>query len=267
MKDHSKKYTLITGASKGLGKALATQLAKYNLNLILIALPDEGLHTLVYDLKEEGVDVVFKEFDISNTQMLEKFLNQVLKKYAIHGLVNNAGVGGDNYFLNEEMETMENKLKVNVVVPVLITRILLPELLQYKKSFVLNISSMAAFSPIAYKTVYPATKGFIHQFTLGLQEEYKENDILISVVHPGPLKTNEEVSERIKKGDYFTRQLALSPDGAAQMILEKLFRRKKIIYLNAWHVCGFILLHLLPEKLKCFLLSKVAKKELKNKSA
>lgn len=81
----------------------------------------------------------------------------------------------------------------------LLTHQLLPNLQKSSKAYVLNVSSLAAFSPIGYKTVYPASKAFIHSFSRGLYQELKDTNVFVSVVNPGPMKTNAEVSRRIEE--------------------------------------------------------------------
>ncbi|WP_121666536.1 SDR family NAD(P)-dependent oxidoreductase [Mesonia aquimarina] len=266
MKKLDTEYTLITGASKGLGKAIAFELAQRNINLLLVALPNEGLEKIAGNLNNSKIIVDFKELDISNTDEREDFLQLVKKEYRLSGLINNAGMGGNEYFLNEKLSEMHAMLEVNIVAAVLCTRSLFPLLLKNKNSYILNISSLAAFSPIAYKSVYPATKGFIHQFTLSLQEEFKNKDILISVVHPGPMRTNNEISNRLKNRGYLTRKLTLSPDDAAKAIVRKLFKRKSIIYLHSWQRLAYILMRIIPTPISVLLLSRIARKELKNRS-
>lgn len=82
----------------------------------------------------------------------------------------------------------------------------------------LNVSSLAAFSPIGYKTVYPASKAFIHSFSRGLYQELKDTNVFVSVVNPGPMKTNAEVSRRIEEQGFWARITCLDRNGLPDIV-------------------------------------------------
>ncbi|WP_198315230.1 SDR family oxidoreductase [Chitinophaga sp. MD30] len=149
------KYTLITGASSGLGKEFAIQCARKGMNIILIALPGGNTSSLAYHLMlEYQVDVQVFEFDLTDVSLLKCKLEEIMRRYAIDFLINNAGVGGTAAITGAPVDKIDQIILVNVRSTALVTRLLLPHLLQHERSYIMNISSMAAFTPIAYKTVY-----------------------------------------------------------------------------------------------------------------
>jgi uncharacterized protein len=150
----NKSYTLITGASSGLGKELAIECAKRGMNLILVALSGRSIHSLTSTIAVEyDVETVAIETDLSTDGGLDFLVNEVIGKYSIDFLINNAGVGGSSDFVSTPINEIDRIIQVNIRAMALLTRQLLPELTRHSRSYILNVSSMAAFTPIAYKTV------------------------------------------------------------------------------------------------------------------
>ncbi|MEF9477975.1 SDR family NAD(P)-dependent oxidoreductase [Chryseobacterium sp. 1B4] len=157
--DTKESYAVVTGASQGLGKSFAEQLAKQKINVILVSLPHQNLKELSRKLEKlYAIKVQYYETDLSvneNVMKLTEWLNQ---SFAIHILINNAGIDGTQKFTEATSDYINTILQVNVAATSLITHQLLPNLLKQPKAYILNVSSMAAFSPIGFKTVYPASK-------------------------------------------------------------------------------------------------------------
>lgn len=170
----SKKYVLITGGSAGLGKELVIQCASIGLNVIIIALPSGSLRSLARQIGLEfGVDIVIIELNLTDQPLLIEQLEYIKKNYKVNFLINNAGTGGTAELLSSSLNYIDNIVQLNVRAMTTVTSLMVPHLIENEESYIMNISSMAAFSPIAYKTVYPASKAFISSFSLGLREELK----------------------------------------------------------------------------------------------
>lgn len=252
-------YSLITGASKGLGKAFAMELAGRGRNLILVSLPGENLEKLASQIKSNGTDAVYYETDLTtktNILSLSKWVNE---NYEVDLLINNAGIGGHSKFVNTDVDFIDNMIQLNVMATSLMTHQLLPNLLRQKKAHVLNISSLAALSPMGYKTVYPASKAFIHSFTLGMQQEYSETNVFFSVVNPGPMRTNGKVQENIAQTGFWANAIELGPEKVAALSLQKMFGGEKVIKLDWTHRMSLMLLKL-PTGLKMAILGRVFRK-------
>ncbi len=144
----------------------------------------------------------------------------------------------------------------------LLTRLLIPNLLKQEKSYILNVSSMAAFSPIGYKTVYPASKVFVHYFSRSLYQEYKHTNLFVSVVNPGPMKTNPEVTRRIEKQGFFSHWGVMSPEKVAAISIRQLFKRDTMIMLSLANGFNWLILKLVPIYIRLPLLSRAVKKEI-----
>ncbi len=254
-------YALITGSSQGLGKYFALDLAKRNYNILLVALPNENLNILALEIAKQNVKVEFFETDLTKKENIIELVNWA-NKYPIEILINNAGCGGSKYINDANTDYIDNIILLNIRATSLITKLLIPNLTQHKKSYILNISSMAAFSPIGYKTVYPASKKFIDFFSLGLHEELKSKNVTVSVVYPGPMKTNPDVSQRIAKQSKFVNSGVVELNDVARISLDKLFSGKTRIIVGKLNKFSRVILAILPLKTKIKILSKAVKKEI-----
>jgi hypothetical protein len=139
---------------------------------------------------------------------------------------------------------------------------ILPNLQKQGESYILNVSSIAAFSPVAFKTAYPASKIYVNFLARGLYEEYKKTNVFISVVNPGPMKTNSEVTARINKLGFWGKVGLLSPERVAEISVRQLLKRNVLIILNR-NRFSWLLLKIVPNWIMLPLFSRVVRKELK----
>lgn len=253
-------YAVVTGASQGLGKAFAENLAEKKINLILISLANQNLRELSLQISETyDVNVHYYEIDLSIHENVLKLTDLLNATFDIHILINNAGLGGTGKFLDASSNYINNILQVNVMATSVITHQLLPNLLRQPKAYILNVSSMAAFSPIGFKTVYPASKSFIHSFSIGLREELKDTNVSVSVVNPGAMKTNINVSKRIEKQGFLGRLTLLDPKKVANASIDKLFKKDSVILVNP---ISWMIMNILPVWIKLPLITKAVKREM-----
>ena len=257
------EFVLITGAGKGLGKAFATQCARMGYNLILLALPGENTEALArHIMYEHKVTVHTYELDMTDEVLLEQTMEDINSRYRVFFLVNNAGIGGTASITRAAFRDLDRIINLNVRATVKVTTMLLPNLLQAEQSYILNIASMAALSPIAYKTVYPASKAFIASFSLGLREELKGQGVSVSIVYPGPIMTNCNVSGRILAQGYIARMGLINTDAIARTAIEKTLAGKARIVPGIWNRISSKLLQWLPAETALRLISTSVKKEL-----
>lgn len=254
-----KKYALITGASQGLGKAFAIEISKKKINTILVSLPNEGLSTFCEDLEEiYGVDSICFETDLSIVENVIDLTKCINSQFEVMVLINNAGIGGSKKITDANLDYIKGILQLNVVATTVLIHQLLPNLLRQPKAHIYNISSLAAFFPIGFKTVYPASKAFLDSFSRGLNQELRKTNVFVSVVNPGPMRTNGELVIRTNKG-LVGKLLMIEPEKVAKICLNNLFSRKAVILVNpvSWFLLKFI-----PEKIKIHIMTKVAQNEL-----
>jgi short-subunit dehydrogenase len=257
-------FALITGASRGLGKEIARELAERNYGLLLVSLKGEGLPELSSEMESRyKIKVFYYEADLSESQVVFQVAVWALSKGPVSILVNNAGIGGTSAFDEASAEYIDNIIQLNIRATSLLTRLILPELKCQKQAFILNVASMASFSPIAYKTVYPASKAFIWSFSRGLNEELKGTGVFVSVIHPGPMKTNSEVIKRIEKQKFFGRMGLVTTEKIAKIAVNNLLKHDSLIIPGFMNKLNWLMIQILPVWLRLNLLSRVIKRELK----
>jgi short-subunit dehydrogenase len=144
----------------------------------------------------------------------------------------------------------------------LLTRLMIENLKRQPRAWIMNISSMAAFSPMPFKTLYPASKAFVYYFSRGLAEELKDTRISVSVVHPGPMMTNDEVSSRIRKHGFSGRICLLPAERIADFSNGEMLKGKKVIIPGFMNRINWILLKLVPLSIQMSLLSGMVRREL-----
>lgn len=256
-------YTLITGASSGLGRAFAVECARKGQHLILMALPGSSMHALGYSLEQQfGIAVKLVELDLTDIPTLRANIAALTEKYTIQFLINNAGIGGSAAITETPAEKLDNIIQLNVRTTSLLTHWLVPHLLKLDQAYILNVSSMAAFTPIAYKTVYPASKAFISSFSLGLREELTGTGVSVSVLYPGPLMTNYSTSRRILLQGRKAQWGLLSTSEVARLAIQKTLQKKPVIIPGFLNRLSRSVLQWLPLDLKLRLVSREIKREI-----
>ena len=243
-----------------MGRSFARELAAKGINTILVSLPDENLAGFNQEIRNSyGVNSQFYELDLTRPEELEPFIEQLNDRFEIFLLINNAGIGGTMKFDHAQTRDIDNIIKLNVWVVSVLAHKLMPNLLRQPKGYILNVSSIAAGSPMGYKTVYPASKAFVYSFSLGLNEELKDTNVSVSVVNPGPMATNSEGSSRLNKHGLFARMITLCPDEVARYCIAHVFKRKRIIRVNYW---SWMIMINIPVWIKLPLLTQAVRKEI-----
>ena len=262
MKNPDTLYTLITGASKGLGRAFAKECASRHMNLLLVALPNENLSDLCDELQQAyNIQIVYKEADFTNRKAVTEFANWARTNYSINILINNAGVGGTKLFMDASIDYLGDMIQINIRAMTFLTRVLLPELKKHPEAYILNVSSLAAFSPVPYKTIYPASKAFIHHFTRGLEAELRDTNIRVSVLNPGPIKTNSDVSKRINGQSSYVKLSIMTPDEIAQIAMKKLLKGKSVIIPGFMNRLNAFFIRLVPVSFRIFVGTQIFKRD------
>lgn len=249
-------YTLITGASQGLGKHFALEGARRHWNLVLIALPGSGLHQLAhYIAAHYTVQVVVLEKDLCLEQSCtEIFFALKEKGILINRLINNAGMGGSFNFDEKDTAFFSRQITLNTTAPTLLTRLFLDDLKRTAPSFILNVSSLACFFSLPSKQVYSGTKAFLLQFSKSLHRELKEEGISVSVVCPGGMDTRWQLMmEHRLERNWLSRQSILHPATVAAVALDGLQKGKAVIIPGAWNKCFLVWNRIFPTWFKNYL--------------
>jgi len=241
-------YTLVTGATAGIGKQIAIECAKRKLNLFLVSLPDSGIEKLAEELKTQYfVDVQFLSVDLTlyeAPQMVFDFAQK--NKIQINILVNNAGVGFNGKFEKLIPKFVDDMILLNIRASTLLTLLFLPEMTKQKNAHILNISSFAALSPLPYKSVYAASKTYLFFLTRALNRELKNTNVKITSIHPSGVNS-ERTAENIRKSSFMSRLSSLSPEQVAQIAIKNMLKGKKFVVpglmTKIYYFLGVILPH------------------------
>jgi uncharacterized protein len=185
------KWALITGASAGIGLALAAQLAAGGANLILTARRRERLETLAGRLSEQhGVRIEVFPADLTLPVAPEELFAFTEKQgIVVDLLVNNAGFGTYGLFSASDRARQLAMVQVNVAAVVALTHLYLPRMFERRRGDILIVSSTAAFQGLPYLATYAATKAFDLLFAEALAEEVRKKGIRVCALCPGPTAT------------------------------------------------------------------------------
>jgi short-subunit dehydrogenase len=258
MRDDHCEYALITGGSRGLGRAIAEELARRGVPTLLVGTNERVLHVCDEIANTYHTPSLGFVADLTCKDEVQALAETVNNDYKLFMLINNAGVGGSKRFEEASVEYIDNILQLNVRCTALLTRQLLPNLMRRKRAYILNIGSMAACTPSAFKTVYPASKSFVRVFSIGLREELRSTPVTVSVALPGAIATNAEVSERISRQGFWGRATLKSPAAIACRCVDGMLKGRRQIILNP---LAYFLCKLVPECVRVPLLSRIVRRE------
>lgn len=183
---------LITGASGGIGKAFAQELASRNTNLVLVARSEAKLNQLASELIAKHniqVDIIVKDLtEADATSTVFDYTKQ--KGLIIDILINNAGFGDYGDFAERDGERQVKMVQLNILALVDLTHKFLPLMRERRSGDIINVASIAAFQPIPYISVYSASKAFVLNFSEALWAENRSYGVRVICVCPGPTETN-----------------------------------------------------------------------------
>ena len=179
------RTALITGASAGLGAEYARQLAAAGTNLVLAARRLDRLEDLARELRQEhAVSVETLQADLSRDEGIRLVERRVAEEPVLDLLVNNAGYGGKTGFVRGEVADHIDMARVHIDAPVRLTRAAVPGMVARGRGAVINVASVAAFSPFS-GAMYSGTKSFLVMFSENLQAELRDKGLVVQALCPG----------------------------------------------------------------------------------
>ena len=193
-RDLAYNSVLITGASGGIGEEFARQLVFECRQMILVARRQNRLRDLASDLKRQNpeLDVLYFEVDLTSADERKKFIFMLLNNGAKPDLlINNAGLGDYQKFVNADWEKIDSMLQVNMTALTHLTHGLIPQMRErgYGGGAIINVSSLASLLPMPEFAVYAATKAYVTSFSEALRLELKGDGIPVMALCPGPVHT------------------------------------------------------------------------------
>lgn len=222
------EFALITGASKGIGKSMTLQLAKAGYHLLLVARSEAELQQLAAQIQDHyNNNVFYLSADLSlDTAPLQvaDWVGQYTDKLSI--LINNAGYGLWGDFGQLDLSAQMNMMALNINAVLGLTHRLLPLLKQQKQSYILNLSSTAAYQAVPTLALYAASKSFILSYSRALRYELKNSGVSVSCLCPGPTDTGFANRAGLDALADLAEKFNMSPEIVASAGIKGMFNKK-----------------------------------------
>ncbi|UCE67007.1 MAG: SDR family NAD(P)-dependent oxidoreductase [Candidatus Zixiibacteriota bacterium] len=245
------KLAVITGASRGIGRALAVILAKSGCGLLLTALEEDELISLrEYLATETGIEVASMPADLVNSSDRQCFLDWIgRQKNPPDMLINNAGAGYFGRFASSRRIDIERTLTLNIQVPTLLIREILPVLRKRPQAKIVNISSAISRLPYPGLAVYGAAKGYLSSLSESLAGEFAGSNISVLCFHPGFTETDFMSSAGMDIGKV-PKFLVRKPEVVARRIVRAIKNDVTWSYSDLSSRFGIFLAACLPHRIK-----------------
>ena len=221
-------YTLITGASSGLGEQFAKAFAQKGRNLILAARSKQKLEQIAQALREKhAVEIHCFECDLSHPDSAETLFKMCQDAGCeVDLLINNAGVGFFGNFEDQDIAQLQDMLLLNTLSLTKLTYLFLAQL-KINQGRILNVASTAGLQPVPHWLCYAATKAYVLSFSLGLRFELKDSGVGVTTFAPGPITTPFFVNAG-KSLDH-TRLVKISPEDAVKAAIYGLEKGQALV--------------------------------------
>ncbi len=220
------KKALITGAGKGIGKAIALALAAEGVDVGLIARTEKDIEAVAGEITALGVQAAYAAADISDRTSVESAVQKITGSLGpIDVLVNNAGTGTFGKFLELDPEVWEAQIKINVFGVYYATRAVLPSMIERQTGDIINISSTAGKSGSATTSAYSASKFAVFGLTESLMQEVRKHNIRVTAMAPSTVVTELAYSADLIKGD---PERVMHPEDLAELVVAQLKLNRRV---------------------------------------
>lgn len=226
-KDFYRKWALVTGASAGIGAALARELAGHGARLILTARRGERLEALAGELRGRGAEVRTVVADLNDPAAPQHIYDATEGAgMAVDVLIDNAGLGLFGEFHSNPPEQEISQVRVNCEAVVRLARLFVPRMVERRRGWVLITASTASFQPLPYNATYAATKVFDRFFALALAQEVARYGVKVTALCPGP--TDSEFFD-VSRAHVFKSRGVQAVDEVARMGIAALAAGKRMV--------------------------------------
>lgn len=187
----AKEWVLITGAASGIGAELCRLFARDGSSIVLVDRDAVGMEKMSAELSEKsGVQTLCLVHDLSSREAPERIFEELKSKgVEVDVLVNNAGFGTYGNFWETDLGRDRALVDVNIMAPMLLTKLFLPGMVKRRKGRVLNVGSISGFSSSPYASTYYSSKSFLQSFSQGVGASLKGTGVTMTLVCPGPTYT------------------------------------------------------------------------------
>jgi len=230
------KYALISGATGGLGKAMALECAERGYNLYITDISEAKLESISRGIKRQyNVDVYYKECDLADSLSIQSLWENIIKKdLHFNMLINVAGLDYEGEFLQVDAERLNYIVKVNVESVITMTQNAIKYRIPGERMTIINVSSLAAYYPMPFKAVYSASKRFLLNLSLALNQELRDQNINVTVLCPAGMPSNEEVIRSINAQGIAGKITTVNVSTIAHSCIDKALSGKKV------YIPGFV---------------------------
>jgi|TARA_B110000196_G_scaffold36502_1_gene27285 short-subunit dehydrogenase len=225
------KFTLITGASSGIGLEMANVCAEKGMNILLVSLPNDDLEAKSRSISTKyKVKAEYHECDLTEIRDINNLIKWVEENgFNVNFLINNAGFGGTMPFDEMSEEYINKMIDLNIKATTHVMNKFIPMLKSNSPSRILNVSSIISDLVAPYKSIYAATKTYVRNISLSLAYELREEGVSVSVLLPGATPTNNVVKHQIEQGAFAARATVMSANEVARVAIDKTLKGKIII--------------------------------------
>ncbi|AFD08333.1 3-ketoacyl-ACP reductase [Solitalea canadensis] len=225
------KNALITGAGKGIGKAVALQLAQEGVNVALLARTVSDLEAVATEIKALGVKALVISADVADIDSVNKAVSQVENEFGyIDILINNAGIASFGKFLELTPTDWEKIVQVNLFGTYYVTRAALPKMIERQTGDIINISSTAGQRGAALTSAYSASKFGVLGLTESLMQEVRKHNIRVTALTPSTIATDMAKDLNLTDGN---PEKVMQPEDFAELIVAQLKLNRRVFVKEA----------------------------------
>jgi hypothetical protein len=246
-KPEQRRVAVITGASSGIGKAVALHLASSNYNVVLVARKKPELHQVEQELAKYSVKVLTKECDVTKVKEVHDAVQHALKLFGrIDVLVNCAGFGVYGPIDTMRLEDINNQMLTNYFGTVLFIKECLAALKEHKGA-IINVASLAGMVGVPKMAAYSASKFAVYGLSESLRMEFEDTGVSVSCICPGKVRTNFFSHASFKDVAYAAESDGIVPSAVARVIDRAIKERKFLYVLPKSKRLELAIARLLPE--------------------
>ncbi|TDO20115.1 3-ketoacyl-ACP reductase [Pedobacter duraquae] len=225
------KNALITGAGKGIGRAVAIALAQEGVNLGLIARTQSDLETLAAEVKQYHIKTAIAVVDISDMEAVNSAVAAISAELGpIDILINNAGIASFGKFMELEPARWEEIVRVNVFGAYYTTRAVLPAMIEKQAGDIINISSTAGKNGAAVTSAYSASKFALIGLSESLMQEVRKHNIRVSTLTPSTVASDLSKELNLTDGN---PEKVMQPEDLAELIIAQLKLNRRVFLKEA----------------------------------
>lgn len=222
---------MVTGAGKGIGRAIAIALANEGAHVGLIARTEKDLQAVAAEIETTGVKTAIATADVSDLQSVNAAVNSIQKTLGnIDILINNAGTGKFGKFLDLEPAEWENQVKVNLFGVYYVTRAVLPQMIERQTGDIINISSTAGLKGAAATSAYSASKFGVMGLSESLMLEVRKHNIRVTALNPSTIVTELAQSANLINNN---AEKLIQPEDFAELIIAQLKLNRRVFVKEA----------------------------------